>query len=306
VGSVPASAPARVVGPRNSASSEALPDDETTSDQRSGADDAATLPSSLFPLPFRLIDTPPAPGPWNMAVDAALAESVRGGGAPVLRFYRWSPRCLSLGRNQPAAGHYRREELERRGIGVVRRPTGGRAVLHDRELTYSVVVGEAALGGPRATYAAVSRALVAGLRRLGVPAGLQPRPGRAAVPSLAPCFREPAEGEVVVAGRKLVGSAQVRERGVLLQHGSLLLADDQSEVAALLARPSAVRDEPPAVLAEFLAEPPSWERLTAALADGWREALGGELRSGALTPAELRSASAYERRYADVAWTWRR
>jgi lipoyl(octanoyl) transferase len=241
-----------------------------------------------------------------MAVDAALAESVRRGGAPVLRFYRWSPRCLSLGRNQPAAGHYRREELERRGIGVVRRPTGGRAVLHDRELTYSVVVGEAALGGPRATYAAVGRALVAGLRRLGVPAELQPKRGPATVPSLAPCFREPAEGEVVVAGRKLVGSAQVRERGVLLQHGSLLLADDQSEVAELLAHPPGVRDEPPAVLAELVDRLPSWERLTAALAAGWREALGGELRSGVLTPAELRSASAYELRYADVAWTWRR
>jgi lipoyl(octanoyl) transferase len=91
---------------------------------------------------WRLLDTPPAPGAWNMAVDEALAESVRAGGAPVLRFYRWSPACLSLGRNQPADG-YDRDRIRRRGVEVVRRPTGGRAVLHHRELTYSVAVARA-------------------------------------------------------------------------------------------------------------------------------------------------------------------
>ncbi|HEV2149493.1 MAG TPA: hypothetical protein VGR37_18985, partial [Longimicrobiaceae bacterium] len=101
-----------------------------------------------------------------MAVDAALAESVRQGGLPVLRFYRWDPPCLSLGRNQPAAGRYDLDALRARGVDVVRRPTGGRAVLHDRELTYSVAVADGALGGPRECYAAVNRALVAGLRRL--------------------------------------------------------------------------------------------------------------------------------------------
>ena len=83
---------------------------------------------------WRLLDTPPAPGAWNMAVDEALADSVRAGGPPVLRVYRWSPPCLSLGRNQPSDG-YDRDEIRRRGIDVVRRLTGGRAVLHHRELT---------------------------------------------------------------------------------------------------------------------------------------------------------------------------
>ena len=83
---------------------------------------------------WRLLDTPPAPGAWNMAVDEALADSVREGGAPVLRVYRWAPPCLSLGRNQPTDG-YDRDEIRRRGLEVVRRPTGGRAVLHHRELT---------------------------------------------------------------------------------------------------------------------------------------------------------------------------
>ncbi|HLM68541.1 MAG TPA: hypothetical protein VK358_13475, partial [Longimicrobium sp.] len=103
--------------------------------------------------PWRLLDTPPAPGAWNMAVDEALAQSVRAGEPPVLRVYRWSPPCLSLGRNQPSGG-YDRDEIRRRGLDVVRRPTGGRAVLHHRELTYSVAAAEGVLGGPRQAYSA--------------------------------------------------------------------------------------------------------------------------------------------------------
>ncbi|HEX5725859.1 MAG TPA: hypothetical protein VFX98_10370, partial [Longimicrobiaceae bacterium] len=113
-----------------------------------------------MPAPaWRLLDTPPAPGAWNMAVDEALAETVREGDPPVLRFYRWEPACLSLGRNQPARGRYDLDALRRRGLDVVRRPTGGRAVLHHRELTYSVAVADGALGTPRQAYAAVNRAL---------------------------------------------------------------------------------------------------------------------------------------------------
>lgn len=255
---------------------------------------------------WRLLDTPPAPGAWNMAVDAALAESVRAGGAPVLRFYRWSPACLSLGRNQPARGRYDLEALRERGVEVVRRPTGGRAVLHDRELTYSVAVPEGALGGPRACYAAVNRALMAGLRRLGVAAELQPRTGaRAPAPSLAPCFEEPAEGEVVVGGRKLVGSAQRRERGVLLQHGSLLLEGDQRELHGFLREPAPDGGEAPVSLSALCRPLPSWERLAEALADGWREALGVAWTRDRLTAAEHAAAEGLRARYADAAWTWR-
>ena len=260
--------------------------------------------------PWRLLDTPPAPGAWNMALDEALAASVRGGGPPVLRFYRWSPPCLSLGRNQPARGRYDEAELRRRGIEVVRRPTGGRAVLHDRELTYSVAVADGALGSPRQAYAAVNRALVAGLRRLGVGATLQPNTGRrAAVPSLAPCFAEPAEGEVVAGGRKLVGSAQVRQRGVLLQHGSLLLEDGQRQVRELLLGPSpdgggGEDDEGPTSLAALLPRLPSWDELVAALAAGWEEATGTRLERGEPTPVERERAREAEARYAGAAWTW--
>ena len=253
---------------------------------------------------WRLLDTPPAPGAWNMALDEALAESVAEGGAPVLRFYRWSPACLSLGRNQPAAGRYDLDALARRGWEVVRRPTGGRAVLHHRELTYSVALPATLLGSPRDAYTALNRALVAGLRRLGVDAAVQGDTGRRApAPSLAPCFAEPVEGEVVAAGRKLVGSAQRRMGGVLLQHGSLPLEDDQREVAALLGEPPGGA---PAALVPLLGRSPPWNELVAALAAGWRDALGADLRPGAPDAAEEARAGVLAQRYASPAWTWHR
>lgn len=255
---------------------------------------------------WRLLDTPPAPGAWNMALDEALAESVAEGGAPVLRFYRWSPACLSLGRNQPAAGLYDEGALRARGWDVVRRPTGGRAVLHHRELTYCAALPDRLLGSPREAYTAINRALVAGLRRLGVDAAVQGDTGRRApVPSLAPCFAEPVAGEVVAAGRKLVGSAQRRMGGVLLQHGSLPLHDDQGEVAALLARDLA-DDERPAALVPLLGRDPAWDELVRALAGGWGEALAAQLEPGPPTDAERARAAVLARHYASPAWTWHR
>ncbi|HEU0013339.1 MAG TPA: lipoate--protein ligase family protein [Longimicrobium sp.] len=262
-------------------------------------------PASSQARAWRLLDTPPAPGAWNMAVDEALADSVREGGPPVLRFYRWEPACLSLGRNQPSDG-YDRAEIARRGLDVVRRPTGGRAVLHHRELTYSAALPDGALGSPREAYTAINRALVAGLRRLGVPARVQGASGqRAPAPSLAPCFEQPVEGEVVAAGRKLLGSAQRRERGVVLQHGSLPLHDDQSAVAALVAG-GGPPPAPPATLAGLLGAEPAWEALTEALADGWGTELGVALRREGLTERETAAAQAHRARFADPAWTWHR
>lgn len=255
---------------------------------------------------WRLLDTPPAPGAWNMALDEALARSVADGGGPVLRVYRWSPPCLSLGRNQPARGRYDLAAVAARGIDVVRRPTGGRAVLHDRELTYSVAAPEALLGPPRRAYAAINRALVAGLRHLGVAARLQPATAeRAPAPSLAPCFDQPVEGEVVAGGRKLVGSAQRRLGDVILQHGSLPLEDDQSAVASFLLDPADREDaRPPATLAAALGRVPAWDELAAALAAGWAETFCAAVVPDAPSPAELARAEEAAARYAGAAWTW--
>ncbi len=253
---------------------------------------------------WRLLDTPPAAGAWNMALDQALAESVRAGGTPVLRVYRWSPPCLSLGRNQPADG-YDRGEIRRRGLDVVRRPTGGRAVLHHRELTYSVAVADGVLGPPRAAYQAVNRALVAALVRLGVPAALQGGGVRAPVPSLAPCFLHPVEGEVTAGGAKLVGSAQRRSGGVLLQHGSLPIEDDQATIARLLRGGTAPAEAPPvATLVSLLGALPAWDALVGALAAGWAEVLGVEPVPDAPTANETRRARVLRRRFEDPAWTW--
>jgi lipoate-protein ligase A len=202
---------------------------------------------------WRSIESGPLRGAENMAHDQALLEGVQAGGPPVLRFYRWAPACLSLGRNQVVA---RREEVAAavaaRGFDLVRRATGGAAVLHDRELTYSVAVPVGVLGAPRETYLAINRALVEGLRGVGVAAevagavhagetgdhGHRATARSGATPPVAwenPCFQAPAPGEVVVRGLKLVGSAQRREGRTLLQHGSLLLAGDQGVVAECLA-----------------------------------------------------------------------
>jgi lipoate-protein ligase A len=152
----------------------------------------------------------------------------------------------------------------------------------------------------------MNRALVAGLRGLGVDAAVQGETGRRApAPSLAPCFAEPVAGEVMAVGRKLVGSAQRRMGGVLLQHGSLPLEDDQGEVAALLGQAMADADRP-AALAPLLGRHPAWEELTAALAQGWREALGTELVEGAPEERERERAAALAERYASPAWTWHR
>src|SRR5690606_17704432 len=117
----------------------------------------------------------PVHGATNMALDHALLESVKAGGPPVLRLYRWDPPTLSFGRNQPARGLYDHAAARARGIAFVRRPTGGQAVLHGDELTYAVVASIGALGKPREAYRRINGALVGGLRELGVGAGLAQR-----------------------------------------------------------------------------------------------------------------------------------
>lgn len=226
-------------------------------------------------------------GVANMALDHALLESVQAGSAPILRFYRWTEPTLSFGRNQPARGVY-----EGQSISTVRRPTGGMAVRHDREITYAVAVPAERLGGPRATYVAINRALVAGLRQLGVPAQLAAGGQRAAFGSLHPCFAEAAEGEVVASGRKLVGSAQRYERRAILQHGSILLGNDQAEGAISLA--------------DLLAAVPAVPEIIQALRAAFGTVCGISLAPAELSRREIERAHSLEDLYASEAWTWRR
>lgn len=253
----------------------------------------------------------PLDGPTNMAVDRALLESVAAGAAPVLRLYGWDPPTLSFGRNQPAAGCYDEAAARARGIAFVRRPTGGQAVLHADELTYAVVAPVAAIGKPREAYRRINRALVGALRRLGLEASLAvgARPGAGDRSWLAACFREPAAGEVVVSGRKLVGSAQRCEGRVVLQHGSILVSGTQAAAEELLldgsgAGPSA--DAGWTTLEAELGRRPSWSELTAAVSAGFAESIGTALAPARLSVEETTRVKDLRVTFASPDWTWRR
>lgn len=255
---------------------------------------------------FRCVVHGPGRGAWNMAVDEALMAAARRG-ETILRFYAWDPPCLSLGRHQAARDRYDRDEIARRGLDVVRRPTGGRAVYHHRELTYSVTAPAGAWGSLRESYARINRGLLRGLAGLGAPAAAARARSRAPGPSTRACFRDPLPGEIVSGRRKLVGSAQRRDRGALLQHGSILLHDDQT-VADELRRDGGADQETvrAAALAEVMDELPSRGRLEEALRAGFEEEFGAAVREGAMTSREERTARDLRRRYADPEWTWRR
>ncbi len=267
-------------------------------------------------LSWRIVTDGALSGAANMARDHALAQALRPGTGTV-RFYRWSPATLSLGRNEPVSAGYRDFLRRYPGIGVVRRPTGGRAVIHDRELTYAVAVPARAFGGPRQAYRKVTEGLVEGLRLLGADAVAAA--GTTLPPDAGPCFMEPANGEVVVRGRKLVGSAQVRIGGAVLQHGSVLLVADQSPLlretvsgnGAVVAHtdgagPGLRAPAGAITLAEVLGEIPGWNRLVDAFSRGFARALGGGWAAGVLTKEEGRLARELADRYGSTAWTWRR
>ncbi len=174
---------------------------------------------------WRLIESPPGRGDWNMAVDAALMESVAAGGACCLRFYTWSEPTVSLGYFQEYAA--RQTHPASAACPLVRRATGGGAIVHDRELTYSVVVpaDHPLVSPPPELYQVLHRTLVAALAEWHICAALCDDSSHVPVaeePFL--CFQRRASGDVILGGAKIGGSAQRRRRGAILQHGSVLLA----------------------------------------------------------------------------------
>lgn len=259
---------------------------------------------------WRLIRSAPADGATQMAVDEAIWQAVAAGLAPpTLRLYAWDPPCLSLGRNQPVAD-VDREALERAGYGLVRRPTGGRAILHTDELTYSVALPldhPLAKGDVLSSCRRISEGLLAALALLGVrdATAHQEKPQAPAGPV---CFEVPGEFEVVVGGRKLIGSAQARGRGGLLQHGALPLFGDIARICAFLRSspdPARVRARA-TTLSEVLGREVSWEEAAEAVAAGFREAFGLVLAEGDLTPWEREMARRLrEEKYATEDWTAR-
>ena len=257
------------------------------------------------PSPWRLLLTAPLAGADNMALDEALMGRARTSGECVMRIYSWAVPTLSFGRNQTARGLYDAGLIAGRGIAVVRRPTGGRAILHHREVTYSVTAPADALGTPRESYARINRLLVYGLSRLGVAASVDTGHGRAPRPTESPCFARPVAGELSVGGRKLAGSAQWRDDGALLQHGSILVHDDQTTVAELLTT-GAPPPPTPATLSEVMGRPPAVNEVAEAMFDAVR---GLEDRAARVVEIDSPLAGMVEiarSKYVDDAWTWRR
>lgn len=253
-----------------------------------------------------------------MALDEALLESASSREQPpTLRLYRWEPACLSLGHAQPfdqADG----EKLRRMGWDVVRRPTGGRAILHTDELTYSITApinNPLVSGGVLESYRLLSQGLVAGLARLGIHAETAPEQALAEPDRSNPvCFEVPSAHEITASGRKLIGSAQLRRVSGILQHGSLPLEGDLGRIclglryadeAERVAASERLRRRA-ATLEQLLGNAVSWEVAAEAMAEGFRQALGLQLEEAAPTQGEqARAAQLEQRRYAHPGWTGR-
>ena len=181
---------------------------------------------------WRLINSGFQSGAMNMALDEALLHSVaRGDSLPVLRFYRWRPATVTLGYAQSVITDLDLDVCRQAGLDVVRRSTGGRAVLHDHEVTYSVIAplntnlfGQSVLN----CYRVISEILQMTLVQLGLPAQLVPGKPRGGIQNAmkAICFSAPSQYELVIDGRKVAGSAQKRHGQAFLQHGSIPIEMD--------------------------------------------------------------------------------
>jgi len=251
---------------------------------------------------WRLLITLPAHGAWNMAVDESILESMgRDSSLPTLRLYAWEPACLSLGYAQPLTD-VDMPRLQKRGWGVVRRPTGGRAVLHVDELTYAVIAPHSeprVAGTVLESYQRLAQALVQALELLSLPVQVNENSStpQAAIPNPV-CFEVPSTYEITVGGKKLVGSAQARRKEGVLQHGSLPLAGDLTRITQVLAFPdedsrsqAAGRLLSRATTVETaLGRKVTWDEAAGAFLQAFTSVLALELQPGSLTPAESERA----------------
>ena len=253
---------------------------------------------------WRILRTPPWSGARNMALDEALMTRARRTGECVLRTYAWERPTLSLGRNQLVRDRIDVPRARASGMNVVRRPTGGRALLHHRELTYSVTAPLAPGASARRWYEAINELLLAAIQSLGVSAVPANVVGRTPSPGSASCFLRPDAGEISVDGRKLVGSALLREQDALLQHGSILIEDDQGMLADFLPE-----DEPASLPAASLHDALGFAPDAELVADAVERALrhAGGSATPLLTDPELeRDLETATARYVSEAWTYLR
>jgi len=264
---------------------------------------------------WRLLVTPALPGARNMATDEAMLETIANHHSlPTLRLYSWEPACLSIGYAQPCAD-IDIQRLSEQGWNWVRRPTGGRAILHTDELTYSVIAPLAeprVAGGVLESYQRLSRALLTALHALNIPAEAQPiRTTGDSQANAAVCFEVPSNYEIVVNGKKLIGSAQARRKNGVLQHGSLPLWGNLRRITDVLyysneqdRNASAMRLLSHATTVEtVLGYRISWEMAAQALIDSFQSELDLELVRGELSGEENYITEELTRnKYSHPAW----
>lgn len=271
---------------------------------------------------WRLVVSPPLAGAENMAIDEAIMDAVREERVPpTVRLYRWQPPTLSIGAFQSVEREVDVERCKEFGVGIVRRPTGGRAVLHDAEVTYSFTVREdhpLIPPGVRESYQVAASAIVEGLVLMGVPAqihskddgrrDLDARPGTGHAPA---CFDSPSWYEITVNGKKLVGSAQRRENGVLLQHGSILLDLDVETLMGVLRFSSEERRaasqrlliDRTETVSNVLGRSVGFDETAAALIRGFSRRLKHQLVAESLTQSEIDLAQELARvKYSSSEW----
>lgn len=268
---------------------------------------------------IRILTTPGCSAAWNMAVDETLFNAGRRDpGTMTLRIYSWDPPAVSLGYGQDVEDEIDPGQCDRHGIDLVRRITGGRAVLHDQELTYSLVAWEShlALGSPSGVMIRrVGEALIGTLRQFEIPGELAPdgRCGMGRKDDV--CFTATGRYEITVRGKKLAGNAQRRSGGRVLQHGSILLGPGHRRLPLLMPGHGQTRrdaiarllNERTTSVSELIPRVPSFEEWADCLSRSFLERLNLEGRMDVLDAEERRMAESLVRtRYGNADWTYRR
>jgi lipoate-protein ligase A len=276
-------------------------------------------PANQYPAAtWRLLITPPLDGATNMALDEALLHALAEGyGRPTLRLFQWQPPCLSLGYNQ------RWQEIaetacQQLGYTWTRRPTGGRAILHIDEATYSLIIPQndpRIQGGIIASYRVLSFGLLRGLEKLGLEARQATKEEALASRQMSSkggpvCFDTPSQYEITWAGKKLIGSAQLRRRKIVLQHGTLPLRGDITRILAALNFSETERQQQrqllpnrAATLEQALGRAVPFDQVAAALAEGFAQELNLSLEEMPLTDREQALAARLRaEQYANETW----
>ncbi|MFW3611734.1 lipoate--protein ligase family protein [Staphylococcus caprae] len=260
---------------------------------------------------------------YNMAMDEALLNFVsRGEIDPVIRFYTWDPATLSIGYFQRLQKEIDIEKVEEKGFGLVRRQTGGRGVLHDKELTYSVIVPESHPNMPSTiteAYRVISQGLLEGFKNLGfetyfaVPRSKEERE-KLKQPRSSVCFDAPSWYELVVEGRKIAGSAQTRQKGVILQHGSILQDIDIDELFdmfifkndRLKAKMKEAFVEKAVAINDISEKHITLEEMEQAFEEGFKTGLNIDFKPLKLSDQQMAKVKELEEKYRSDEWMYRK